>query len=90
MFAAFLKVCLILFQSMPSMVKSLHSPLQIPAHPNAPLLKPAVTSQWPLVIFSHGLGGSRTAYRYTDTSLPLCETVFDVRQSILQRPGSFG
>ncbi|KDR83955.1 hypothetical protein GALMADRAFT_133340 [Galerina marginata CBS 339.88] len=48
--------------------------LKIPAYPNAPLLSPEkakecskdaeVTqpSQWPLVIFSHGLGGTRTAY----------------------------
>ncbi|PPQ77726.1 LOW QUALITY PROTEIN: hypothetical protein CVT25_011160, partial [Psilocybe cyanescens] len=40
--------------------------LTIPAYPNAPLLSPLRTkelSQWPLVIFSHGLGGGRTAYR---------------------------
>ncbi|KAF8204697.1 platelet-activating factor acetylhydrolase, isoform II-domain-containing protein [Pholiota molesta] len=37
--------------------------LKIPAYSNAPLLKPETqSSQWPLVIFSHGLGGSRTAY----------------------------
>jgi platelet-activating factor acetylhydrolase len=32
-------------------------------YPNAPLLHPGTTrKQWPLVIFSHGLAGSRTAY----------------------------
>lgn len=45
--------------------------VQIPAYPNAPLLKSKETSQWPLVIFSHGLGGSRTAYRCVDTISPL-------------------
>ncbi|KAK0191153.1 platelet-activating factor acetylhydrolase, isoform II-domain-containing protein [Armillaria mellea] len=33
--------------------------IKVPVYPNAPLLR---TKQWPLVIFSHGLGGSRTAY----------------------------
>lgn len=46
--------------------------LQIPAYQNAPLLSPpeetlksddlTSLSQWPLMIFSHGLGGNRTAY----------------------------
>ncbi|KAJ7240301.1 platelet-activating factor acetylhydrolase, isoform II-domain-containing protein [Mycena haematopus] len=37
--------------------------LKIPAYWNAPLLHPGdACKQWPLVIFSHGLGGSRTAY----------------------------
>lgn len=45
--------------------------VKIPAYPNAPLLHPrnienkpgqTPSSKWPLVIFSHGLGGGRTAY----------------------------
>ncbi|KAJ7094602.1 platelet-activating factor acetylhydrolase, isoform II-domain-containing protein [Mycena belliarum] len=37
--------------------------LKIPLYPNAPLLRPGdAQKQWPLVIFSHGLCGSRTAY----------------------------
>ncbi|KAG5648914.1 hypothetical protein DXG03_000263 [Asterophora parasitica] len=45
--------------------------IKIPVYPNAPLARPVKVSsnkakveyeQWPLVIFSHGLGGSRTAY----------------------------
>lgn len=48
--------------------------LKIPVYPNAPLLRQRLTvspvhprsetrlSSWPLVIFSHGLGGSQTAY----------------------------
>ncbi|KAG6831388.1 hypothetical protein H0H92_010990 [Tricholoma furcatifolium] len=44
----------------------------IPIYPNAPLARPRrkldgkdeeKRAQWPLIIFSHGLGGSRTAYR---------------------------
>jgi hypothetical protein len=50
---------------------------KIEVYPNAPLLDPAGTyvasssrpesgdgrCAWPLIIFSHGLGGSRSAYR---------------------------
>lgn len=57
--------------------------LKIPVYPNAPLLRqrPTVSpeytqarsetppSSWPLVIFSHGLGGSRTAYSQVCTRL---------------------
>lgn len=57
--------------------------LRIPVYPNAPLLRQRPTafpehtqagietrpSSWPLVIFSHGLGGSRTAYSQVCTRL---------------------
>ncbi|KAH0587764.1 hypothetical protein H2248_006520 [Termitomyces sp. 'cryptogamus'] len=45
--------------------------IRVPVYPNAPLARPRQESysedekeagQWPLVIFSHGLGGTRTAY----------------------------
>ncbi|KAJ3576202.1 hypothetical protein NP233_g611 [Leucocoprinus birnbaumii] len=41
--------------------------IRVPAYLNAPLLHPEKANgykekQWPLVIFSHGLGGSRTTY----------------------------
>lgn len=64
---------------------------QIPVYPNAPLLHPSkvkpgddargpcpVVKQWPLVIFSHGLGGSRTAYR---SAIPLLSR-FETRINI--------
>ncbi|KAG6854880.1 hypothetical protein C0991_012070 [Blastosporella zonata] len=52
--------------------------IKIPAYPNAPLAHPPQLlnngtekkfNQWPLVIFSHGLGGSRTAYSQICTQL---------------------
>ncbi|EEB97475.1 hypothetical protein MPER_03200, partial [Moniliophthora perniciosa FA553] len=47
---------------------------KIPVYLNAPLLgpnkAPTPQKQWPLVIFSHGLGGSSTAYRHEELFLP--------------------
>lgn len=50
--------------------------MKIPVYNDAPLLQPvldgsvgghdAVAGKWPLVIFSHGLGGSRTSYRFVN------------------------
>ncbi|KAJ8070970.1 hypothetical protein OCU04_001326 [Sclerotinia nivalis] len=37
----------------------------IPVHKNAPLLQPKTSNtRWPVMIFSHGLGGSRNAYSH--------------------------
>lgn len=39
--------------------------VSIPVLKNAPLLKPATSnSRWPVLLFSHGLGGSRNAYSH--------------------------
>ncbi|KAK2466113.1 hypothetical protein APHAL10511_001755 [Amanita phalloides] len=55
------------------MVEMLNENVKAPVYANAPLLRPLSgkmtnecksTGQWPLVIFSHGLGGSRTAYSH--------------------------
>lgn len=45
--------------------------LQIPAYNNAPLRAPSPgdAPQWPLVVFSHGLGGARTTYSHLCTRL---------------------
>jgi hypothetical protein len=38
---------------------------QIPVYSNADLLEPpSGISQWPIIMFSHGLAGSRNMYRY--------------------------
>ncbi|KAJ8523539.1 hypothetical protein ONZ45_g110 [Pleurotus djamor] len=42
--------------------------VKVPVVPNAPLLEPP-EKPWPLVIFSHGLAGSRTAYSQLCTRL---------------------
>jgi len=48
----------------------LNGMLQMPFYSNAPLLDPSKAKDngeaphWPLVIFSHGLGGGRTTYRF--------------------------
>jgi platelet-activating factor acetylhydrolase len=44
--------------------------ISIPAQPNAELLEPPTKSQkWPVMMFSHGLGGSRNAYSHVVGSL---------------------
>ncbi|TFK49705.1 alpha/beta-hydrolase [Heliocybe sulcata] len=42
----------------------LGSTIKIPAYHNAPPLDPPSGSKWPLLIFSHGLAGSRTTYSH--------------------------
>ena len=74
--------------SLPPMVMSpIQSNPQVPAFPNAsPLRKPALPSldsastdqstphqsPWPLVIFSHGLGGGETTYRFCARASIVC------------------
>ncbi|KAF3002660.1 hypothetical protein E8E13_009544 [Curvularia kusanoi] len=42
----------------------------IPVHTNADILEPTTTSKrWPVMLFSHGLGGSRNAYSHICGSL---------------------
>jgi platelet-activating factor acetylhydrolase len=42
----------------------------IPVHTNADILEPTTTSKrWPVIVFSHGLGGSRNAYSHICGSL---------------------
>lgn len=49
---------------------SLVSSIKIPALKNAKLLPPSTSSKrWPILIFSHGLGGSRNAYSHLLASL---------------------
>jgi platelet-activating factor acetylhydrolase len=43
---------------------------RIPVHRNAKILRPSTASaRWPVMVFSHGLGGSRNAYSYICGSL---------------------
>jgi platelet-activating factor acetylhydrolase len=37
---------------------------RIPVHRNAKLLQPEDSERWPVMVFSHGLGGSRNAYSH--------------------------
>ena len=49
---------------------SILSYIAIPAIRNAPLLKPTTKAgRWPVMVFSHGLGGSRNAYSHLVGSL---------------------
>lgn len=68
---------------------------KIPVYPNAPLLNPTTIDssdserispihQWPLVMFSHGLGGSRTAYRSFHFLTESCALSWLIRLSISQ------
>ncbi|KAI9849078.1 MAG: hypothetical protein M1838_000279 [Thelocarpon superellum] len=44
--------------------------ITIPVHANAPLLTPPTkTKRWPVMVFSHGLGGTRNAYSHLVGSL---------------------
>ncbi|KAF2751395.1 hypothetical protein M011DRAFT_394765 [Sporormia fimetaria CBS 119925] len=53
-----------------SLVPQIVNYVSIPAHHNAELLEPTTHSKrWPVMIFSHGLGGSRNAYSHLVGSL---------------------
>lgn len=43
--------------------------ISIPARKNAPLTNPTETDKWPVMIFSHGLAGSRNAYSHLAGSI---------------------
>jgi platelet-activating factor acetylhydrolase len=47
----------------------------IPANHNAPLLPKGSSGQWPVLVFSHGLGGSCNAYSHLLGSLASCGIV---------------
>ncbi|KAK7529500.1 platelet-activating factor acetylhydrolase [Phyllosticta citribraziliensis] len=51
------------FASVFSFFPQLFYYINIPVHRNAPLLSPPTkSSRWPVMVFSHGLGGTRNAY----------------------------
>ncbi|KAF2006707.1 hypothetical protein P154DRAFT_223049 [Amniculicola lignicola CBS 123094] len=53
-----------------SLIPQLLYYITIPVHQNAAILEPPTTSKrWPVMIFSHGLGGSRNAYSHLVGSL---------------------
>ncbi|KAF2758556.1 hypothetical protein EJ05DRAFT_500075 [Pseudovirgaria hyperparasitica] len=52
-----------------SLLPQLLSYVTIPVHRNAPLLHNTSNTRWPVMIFSHGLGGSRNAYSHLCGSL---------------------
>ncbi|KAF2128191.1 hypothetical protein P153DRAFT_294017 [Dothidotthia symphoricarpi CBS 119687] len=58
------------FASVFSLIPQLLYFISIPVHHNADILEPPTKSkQWPVMMFSHGLGGSRNAYSHICGSL---------------------
>ncbi|KAI9805976.1 MAG: hypothetical protein M1825_000590 [Sarcosagium campestre] len=58
------------FASVFSHISGLLSYITIPAARNAPLLAaPTKSQKWPVLVFSHGLGGTRNSYSHLLTSL---------------------
>ncbi|KAL5120456.1 hypothetical protein ACEQ8H_001746 [Pleosporales sp. CAS-2024a] len=58
------------FAAVFSLIPQLLYYISMPVHQNAALLEPTTTSKrWPVMIFSHGLGGSRNAYSHICGSL---------------------
>ncbi|KAF1914122.1 platelet-activating factor acetylhydrolase, isoform II-domain-containing protein [Ampelomyces quisqualis] len=58
------------FASVFSLIPQLLYFISMPVHQNADLLKPPTKSKrWPVMMFSHGLGGSRNAYSHICGSL---------------------
>lgn len=57
------------FASMFALLPQLLYYVSMPVHQNAEVLEPVKSKRWPVMLFSHGLGGSRNAYSHICGSL---------------------